>query len=185
MQKQDIRREIIQKCKAISPVQRLLAEATVLHQIKPLLQSANSIAIYHAYAWELSLTAIIDFCLTEGKQLYQPVAYRDSRIMQLTDFDPGHTTVFSPREYTPSQQRWYNLDLVLLPTVAVDRRGYRLGKGGGYYDTTLATLSSQVPVTCAVGFSCQQLEFDLVIQVWDMQLDYFVTENGINNFIGT
>ncbi len=184
MTKEEIRRQIIDKCKGLDTDYRKQAEQLVLQNTIPLLEKANSIAIYHAYAWEFNLRVIIEYCLKHGKKLYQPVAYRNSRQMDLIEFEQNNSQIFSVPDNTLFFRKWYNLDLVIMPIVAVDQNGYRLGKGGGYYDTTLASISNQSILKCAIGFNCQQLEIDIPVEPWDIKLDYFVTENSLINFIG-
>ena len=129
------------------------------------------------------MATIIQYCLRVHKKLYQPVAYKNSRIMLLEDFSAQRQEIFSPTEYFPSPSRqWYNLDLILLPLVAVDALGYRLGKGGGYYDATLGQLTTKPPYLCGVGYSCQLLQNPLPHEIFDVKLDYFVSEQGLISF---
>ena len=67
------------------------------------------------------------------------------------------------------------LDMMLLPVVAADRQGYRLGQNGGYYDATLARCRFGRPLRIAVGFSCQ-LTDSLPHEAHDMPLHGFVSE---------
>jgi 5-formyltetrahydrofolate cyclo-ligase len=72
-----------------------------------------------------------------------------------------------------------------LPLVAIDKSGYRLGKGGGYYDATLGNvidLGEKVPKLCGAGCSIQMYLGDLPKENFDVQLDYFVSENGLISF---
>lgn len=68
-------------------------------------------------------------------------------------------------------------DIVLLPLVAFDARGYRLGYGGGYFDRTLAAMVPR-PRTIGVGFELGRVA-DIRPQAHDIRLDAVVTEDGI------
>jgi 5-formyltetrahydrofolate cyclo-ligase len=69
-------------------------------------------------------------------------------------------------------------DLLLVPLLAFDRRGRRLGYGGGYYDRTLAALRAQRPVLAVgIAFAAQEVEM-LPDGPYDQRLDWVVTEQG-------
>ena len=68
-------------------------------------------------------------------------------------------------------------DLVLLPLVAFDAAGYRLGYGGGYFDRTLAALLPR-PTTCGVGFELARTA-SIRPQPHDVPLDAIATEAGL------
>lgn len=74
-------------------------------------------------------------------------------------------------------------DVLLVPLVAYDRKGYRLGYGGGYYDRTITALREKKAVeTIGIGFSVQKA-FDLLpAEDHDVPLDYVVTERMIDRF---
>jgi 5-formyltetrahydrofolate cyclo-ligase len=70
-------------------------------------------------------------------------------------------------------------DVVIVPLAAFDRRGVRLGYGGGFYDRTLAMLKAAAAVH-AVGFAyAAQEEVRLPSEATDMPLDAVVTELGV------
>jgi 5-formyltetrahydrofolate cyclo-ligase len=70
-------------------------------------------------------------------------------------------------------------DLIFTPLTAFDRRGYRLGYGGGYYDATLARIRAARPVpTVGVGFSCQEIA-RVPEQDHDQPLDFILTETEL------
>ena len=71
-------------------------------------------------------------------------------------------------------------DIVLLPLVAFDTRGFRLGYGGGYFDRTLAILVPR-PRAIGVGFELARVA-DIRPQTHDMPLDAVVTEAGTLRF---
>lgn len=68
-------------------------------------------------------------------------------------------------------------DIVLLPLVAFDDQGYRLGYGGGYFDRTLAVLSPR-PLAFGVGFELAHID-SVRPEPHDIPLDAIVTEAGI------
>jgi 5-formyltetrahydrofolate cyclo-ligase len=69
-------------------------------------------------------------------------------------------------------------DVVLVPLLAFDATGYRLGYGGGFYDRTLARLRAIKPVV-AVGVAYDELKVDAVPhQVYDQPLDWVLTPSG-------
>jgi 5-formyltetrahydrofolate cyclo-ligase len=68
--------------------------------------------------------------------------------------------------------------ILAVPLLAFDAQGYRLGYGGGYYDSTLAGLRAAHPI-CAVGygFAAQEVE-SVPHDEFDARLDWIVTEKG-------
>ncbi len=71
-------------------------------------------------------------------------------------------------------------DIVLLPLLAFDARGFRLGYGGGYFDRTLATMVPR-PLAIGVGFELGRVP-DIRPQAHDIPLAAIVTEAGVLRF---
>ena len=79
----------------------------------------------------------------------------------------------------PSAGDWITPEIVIVPLVAWDRRGGRLGYGGGFYDRTLQGLRAARP-TLAIGFAFAAQEMDIVpLEPTDQPLDMIVTEHGV------
>ncbi len=73
-------------------------------------------------------------------------------------------------------------DLLLVPLIAFDRDGYRLGHGAGYYDLTLAALRAKKRIVAVgIGFAAQQVD-RLPRETHDQRLDAVVTEKGLTLF---
>ncbi len=73
-------------------------------------------------------------------------------------------------------------EVLIVPLVAFDARGYRLGYGGGFYDRTLERLRAARP-TVAIGFAFAAQEAEaLPIEPTDQPLDMIVTEAGVRRF---
>jgi 5-formyltetrahydrofolate cyclo-ligase len=181
--KQIIRDQIKTQLKTQSAIANEEAAKKLLVQLKPLLDTAAQIAVYHAHSCELHLSHVIDYCLSTEKHLYQPLSYRHAKHMLLTKYDANYPHIFSDKEFAPQNcYEWYNLDLILLPLIAVDKRGFRLGKGGGYYDTTLKDIHKKPGlILCGIGFDSQLIEH-IPNDDWDIRLDYFVSEKQLLKF---
>lgn len=86
---------------------------------------------------------------------------------------PGQYGAHEPRGGSPAPAA----NLVLVPGLAFDRSGYRLGRGGGFYDRFLETLPLPRPTLCGVCFSCQIAPV-VPREAHDARVDFLLTENG-------
>jgi len=79
----------------------------------------------------------------------------------------------------PVSKNFFDPELLIVPLVAFDRQGGRLGYGGGFYDRTLEKLKMNKPVL-AVGFaySCQEIE-QVPLEMTDQSLDFVITEKAV------
>lgn len=83
----------------------------------------------------------------------------------------------------PADGAWIDPEVLIVPLLAFDGRGYRLGYGGGFYDRTLQGLRARGP-RLAVGFAFAAQEVAAVpIDATDQRLDRVVTESGVRDFI--
>jgi 5-formyltetrahydrofolate cyclo-ligase len=81
----------------------------------------------------------------------------------------------------PAQGSWLIPQVLIVPLLAFDARGYRLGYGGGFYDRTLEGLRASGPVV-AIGFAFAAQEVPQVpIEPTDQLLDIIVTETGVQH----
>ena len=82
----------------------------------------------------------------------------------------------------PAGEEYLTPEIVIVPLVAFDRQGGRLGYGGGFYDRTLEQLRANGPVL-AIGFAyAAQEASELPLEPTDQPLDMIVTERGIISF---
>ena len=82
----------------------------------------------------------------------------------------------------PAEGAWIEPEVLIVPLIAYDDQGYRLGYGGGFYDRTLERLRRQQP-TYAVGFGFAAQRISQVpIDETDQKLDAMVTELGVQRF---
>ncbi len=88
--------------------------------------------------------------------------------------DGGFGTRIPPEDHAPVVP-----EILLVPMLAFDRRGYRLGYGGGFYDRTLENLRARNPRTTAIGIVYAGQEIDRVpTDAHDQRLDRIISEQG-------
>ena len=86
------------------------------------------------------------------------------------------------RSKIPFEDRFFEPEIVIVPLVAFDAKGGRLGYGGGFYDRTLELLRRRRP-TLAIGFAyADQFAERLPLEPTDQPLDLLITENEVLTF---
>lgn len=158
------------------------ARAVARHFCDSLLQAGGAVvAGYWPLAGELDPRPLMELLAERGARLALPGAAHPGRPLRFHAFLPGDVLrpgpfgVMIPAEGTAELQP----DLVLVPLLAFDVRGGRLGYGGGFYDRTLEALRRTRPGLLAVGlaFAAQEVSA-LPHEPGDQMLDWIVTENG-------
>lgn len=112
-----------------------------------------------------------------------PVILGPGQALRFREWSPGCAMVAGEfGALIPAEGAWVEPEVVIVPLVGFDARGYRLGYGGGFYDRTLAGLRARHPVL-AVGFAFAAQELaEVPIDQYDQRLDVIVTEAGIRTF---
>ena len=112
-----------------------------------------------------------------------PVIIGAGQPLKFREWGPGVAMIagtFGAR--VPVEGAWVDPDVLIVPLLAFDARGFRLGYGGGFYDRTLQALRARHPVF-AIGFAFATQEVAAVpIDVHDQRLNAVVTENGVRLF---
>lgn len=187
--KPDIRRQIRRRRRALSTAERRTAAARITAVLGRLhfFSAARRVAVFAANDGEIDPGPATRY--HAAKQYYLPVIPADGR--RRMGFAPvGPETTFRKNRYgipepaVPARElvTALELDLVLAPLVAFDRKGGRLGMGGGYYDETFAFLASREswhrPKLVGVAFSFQEVPH-IDRDPWDIPLSAVVTERGV------
>lgn len=143
--------------------------------------------IYAAY-WpadsEFDVRYMIDDILKAGGAIALPVASKTSREMEFAPWDGKEELVRGAFGImVPRTDKRVDPDVLLVPFLAFDRRGYRLGRGGGHYDATIAALRSRKEILAVgVGYAAQAVLFTLPVEPHDEKLDMIITPAGVHDF---
>ncbi|MBN1613943.1 MAG: 5-formyltetrahydrofolate cyclo-ligase [Deltaproteobacteria bacterium] len=151
-----------------------------------LLQAIRDCAVLMAFlsfGSEVETDAIIEWAWQQDKRVCVPRCRPGERridphrIKSYDDLEPGSFGIREPKPEMATLQPIADIDAALVPAVAFDRRGYRVGYGGGYYDRFLPELPTQT-IRVGLAFSCQLVEA-IPAGAHDVPVDMIVTEKEV------
>lgn len=160
MDKVSLRKMIREKKRAMTEEQIVSAGERLMELFlaSPLYHSAKSIYGYLPYNQEVRTIPILRQALLDGKRVAVPKVYgKEMKFIWITDLDavaPGYAGIPEPIADEPVADD--PSALVLMPGLAFDPQGHRIGYGGGYYDKFLAT--ETMHPTIALCYDFQMME---------------------------
>lgn len=160
---------------------RAALEASLANALEPAFAMAAVVAAYAPMKDEISpLPAMARASCVHLTLAFPYFVDRDSRLTFRTGtpVDPGPWGILQPA----SDAEIVSPDLVLMPLVAVDGSGNRIGMGKGHYDRTLPGLRTAGARLIGVGWSFQRLHAPLIPDAWDVPLDGFASPDGLEMF---
>jgi 5-formyltetrahydrofolate cyclo-ligase len=146
------------------------------------LAPSDIVAAYWRIKDEMDVQPILVRLMDTFQPVCLPVVLGDEQPLELRLWEQGAPLyeagfgTLAPSELAPQVEP----DVILMPLLGFDKRGTRLGYGGGYYDRTLERLSKR-PRLVGIAFAAQELE-DIPREAHDVPLDTIVTEAGARHF---
>lgn len=142
------------------------------------------IALYWPKGREFDTLPLLHELLSAGHVCALPVVERGAKVLKFARWaedDPLEQGAFGLMQ--PVKPNWVDPDLIIVPLLAFDKRGHRLGYGQGYYDATLRHYRDMKPVV-AVGYAYAQqaVLFALPTDPHDEKLDWIVTPQKAERF---
>jgi 5-formyltetrahydrofolate cyclo-ligase len=180
LDKTHLRTQLKEWCAAHSAQHDQLYDAHIAQQILGIVQGhleSGVIGCYLSMEHEMSSRKIIEILQGAGYQIAIPVVVTKDRPL---DFRLYHTqdklVLDAERLWVPSPDAVsVTPDALVIPVLGFNAHCYRLGRGGGYYDRTLAVL--RPILTIGIGYDGQSVDF--AHDPHDLPLDYIVTETRI------
>ncbi len=146
-------------------------------QVLPHLGSPGVLAAYVATGSEIDPDVLVQAAMAAGWQIALPRA-RPAAPLRFHAFHgdscqlvPGSYRIPEPQPDTPDIRP----DVVLVPLLAVDRQGHRLGQGGGHYDRTLASLRATGRCLAIALAWDMQIVAEVPTESWDQPVDAIAT----------
>lgn len=161
-------------------------QVTELLQQQTIYQQSRHIACYWPFAGEIDTRGIIQHIWQNGKSCYLPVVDRANKTLNFAVYNAA--TQLQINRYgilEPTASAFIetaSLDLILLPLVAFDDAGHRLGTGAGYYDRTLQALNTEYrpDKPCLIGLAYEwQRQEKLTPRSWDVSLNSVITDQRV------
>lgn len=154
-----------------------------------LFQSSRRIALYYPADGEIDPTALLERAWATGKRCFLPVLWpihgnelRFAPVEPDTRLDTNRYGIPEPRVGPRRWKRAREIDLLIIPLVAADRDGNRLGMGGGYYDRSLAFLARhrlwRRPRLLGAAYEFQIVK-RLPAEPWDIRLNAVATDQDL------
>jgi len=184
--KKEFRKKVISERKKQNPdiinsnSQLIFQNLFKLDEIK----KAKTVMAYLDFNNEVKTDSIINYLLSKKQKAVVPISIVEERKLFLSEIKDIETEVsigtYGIREPKSEFIRPINsqdIDIVIVPAVAYDTNGYRLGYGGGYYDRFLDSLRDDC-ITIGIAFEIQIFD-EVPKEDHDAQLDYIITEKRI------
>ncbi len=180
--RQDLRQTAVRTRDQLAEDIRAEASKEIISRLKDHLASIHSsyIHCYISFRSEVETRSFIEGSLAEGSRIVVPVIEElDGRqwmahteIKGITGLKRGAFGLEEPVERTPSSLE--SVEAVIVPLVAFDREGMRLGYGKGFYDQFLASLPRSIP-RVGLAFAIQEVP-QIPAFPHDERLDVVITE---------
>jgi len=186
-----LRKQLRHQRRAVSPFAQKQAQQQVLNQLLRLkaFQHSKKIGVYlHAFG-EIQTRHIIEYCFKQHKEVYLPMIctmnkqlhwvkitqqqYRNNRF--------SHHPLGMKEPMANRGLHVSTLDFLIMPLLACDIYGTRIGMGGGFYDKTLARAGKK-PFRLGIAHDFQLIQQRLHRETWDQPLDALITPSKYLHF---
>ncbi len=180
MNKSELRNQALRTRESISPDEKGQKSIQIAQRLEKtqLFKEAERVLFYYSQRYEVQTLELMEKYL-ETKTLYLPKLTSSSsfipiRFKSFEELKPGAFGIMEPDQEGGDEEM--KLDLIIVPGVAFDRNGGRIGMGKGYYDRFLETKKEVSKV--ALAFSEQVLE-EVPKEPYDENVDMIITEKEI------
>lgn len=174
MNKQDLRYKLKIKRRYFQGVRRDFADEVIAESFLAAYGRFDSFLLYSSKGDEARTSLIETKLLEQGKKIFFPRVESENMVaVPRGEMKEGAFGISEPVGQAYSDK----IDITVVPLLAVNERGFRVGYGKGYYDRYLKTVQTKA---VGLGYSFQFDEFDE--DEWDKPLDEFICEKGIYEF---
>ena len=185
LSKESLRRAALDARKAyvrtLSDADRARLERKLAEHLTSLFAGVSVVGGYHPLGSEISPLPAMEEARAVGAIVAFPCFINPAKIFRFIAGDPlepGPFGLMQPAKRHPRVEP----DLVLVPLVAIDGSGTRLGRGKGHYDRALTSLRKTGARLIGVGWTMQHLTETIPSDAWDVPLHGFASPEGLELF---
>ena len=167
--------------RTLDDMQRTRLEQKLAEHLTSLCAGASVVAGYSPLGSEISPLHAVEEARAVGAIVAFPAFADPAKPFRFVAGDPsscGPFGILQPKTSAPPVEP----DLVLVPLIAVDATGTRLGRGKGHYDRVLAKLRRGGARLIGVGWPMQRLDAEIPHDPWDVPLHAFASPDGLEEF---
>lgn len=183
LEKKQLRKWTQQKLQQMSEEEREQYAAIITAKVQKLSSwiKADTIALTISRQTEVHTHSLLELGWQQNKAIVVPKTDQKNKTMifyKIDSFSDLEETYYNLLEPIPSRCQLINtidIDFVIVPGLAYDEQGYRLGFGGGYYDRFLSTYYGE---TCSIAFEIQ-IRNDIPKESFDIPVQKIVTEKRV------
>lgn len=181
-QKKELRKKILSLRRALSLEERNMGSEQIFTRLckEISFQKANNVFAYAAMTDEVQTLAILKMMLEADKKVFLPHimgkrSMQPIRLKKITDLHAGKYGILTVDAEEGEFIEPEKLDCILVPGVAFDKMGNRLGMGGGYYDTLLPKAVKAVRLALAYDM---QIVDKIPCELHDCRMNLIITEKA-------
>lgn len=187
-QKKNLRTVYLKKRNEMEPEKRKAASAKIKNWVfaNKRFKVAKTVFVYASYKSEVETKEIIQGALRMGKRVAVPkVNGAEMEFYEIQSWEelfPGYQGILEPQISGEEPVTPVDSDVMLLPGAVFDRKGGRIGYGGGYYDRYLDRIIStygHCPYLMALSFACQISPKKIPAEEHDKKMDCILTERRV------
>ena len=182
MEKKKVREEIVKKRNNLSSEIKKEYDELIFKQLieSNIYKKAKKIFTYVSFGSEIDTIKFINHALNDNKKIYIPKTDKSKkemvaiRINSLDNMSVDKWGILEPKAVDKNKIE-KNFDLILMPGLAFDRNGNRIGYGGGYYDKYLSQIKeTSNKIVLAYDF---QIVNNIENEPHDIKANYIITNN--------
>src|SRR3954466_4919367 len=167
--------------RTLSDADRALLERELAEHLTSVFARVSVVGGYCPMGSEISPVPAMEEARAVGAIVGYPCFHNPAkpfRFLAGDPLEPGPFGIMQPARRHPVVQP----DLVLVPLIAIDGRGTRLGRGKGHYDRSLLSLKKSGARLVGVGWPLQRLAETIPADAWDVPLNAFASPEGVEFF---
>lgn len=184
MIKKSIRDQILDKRSNLGKKEHNLSSNSIIKKIyvSSFYKDSKVIMTFVSFGDEVNTHEFIKESLNNGKRITVPITFpktkelKASEILNFNELEIGFYNILTPKSESIRFIDPEEIDLIIVPGLAFDRSGFRVGYGGGYYDRFLSKYPRAIKV--AIGFDLQVIN-EVPKEHFDIAVDYIFTESQI------
>lgn len=181
MDKKSLRKQMKDLRDSISALEKETYDQNIFSKVitSPFYRESENLFIYVSFGSEADTHRIIEKAIKDNKTVYVPKVINRTegmaavKINSISELKASRFGMLEPEIISEEAKPW-QLDLMIIPGLAFDKRGGRLGYGAGYYDRFLSEAKAEA-YKIGIAYSCQIID-EVPMEEKDFFIDSIITD---------